>query len=341
VARRYRALLHEFPCRRGATRRDLSNRLITWHAGCSVAVMAQHSKSKKQTIRRPFLITVATLAGSMTAGCGGAVTGGESGGTGSGDTTAGGTGGGSSASTTGTTSVTSGTSTSWTVSGQSVGTGWAGAGGAGGYTGAGGGTASCPVAQPVNGSTCANSGQTCPYLDPFCDSGTISLACVAGRWSPQSFPSCNPPPPPPCPAAEPTVGSSCFSLQTQSCSYPVLCCGAPRGQHTYECSAGAWRRSPGSEADASGCFPPPLSCPAIAPYDGEPCCFNAPLGGACFYGCRTNPDGGSLFSPTAFCDGKQWRVSYGSCPLYEGIYNPPADTWRGPFDGGGEESGPD
>jgi hypothetical protein len=203
----------------------------------------------------------------------------------------------------------------------------------------------CPEVQPATGSSCATTGQTCPY--PFCGSATVLVACVAGRWSTQTFPPCNPPPPAqPCPAVEPTAGSFCGGFLPPTCSYPVLCCGVPRGQHAYECTLGnVWRatKPDGGEADSGGCYEPPPSCPSIAPYDGEPCCFNAPMAGACFYGCSVNPDGGSLFSPTAFCDGKQWRVSYASCPLYEGTNNPPGDSsWRGPFDGGGgEESGPD
>jgi hypothetical protein len=246
------------------------------------------------------------------------------------------------------------TSSSTTTIGTSatVGTGWSGTGGTVGSGGAGGGTVGdCPASQPANGSSCASPSQVCNY--PYCGFASgMSYECVAGKWSMRSTPSCNPPPPQlPCPATEPAAGSGCSAVQYQSktCPYPVTCCGIPGGQVTYECALALnqWRKisSDGGVADAGGCFQPPPSCPSTAPYDGQPCCFNAPMTSACFYGCRLNPDGGGLASPTAFCDGKQWRVSYGSCPVYDATVNPPApdSSWRGdPNDaGGGRDGWPD
>src|SRR4051812_6234294 len=108
-------------------------------------VMQRSSSSKKRAVRAPFLLTFAALAGALAPACGGNVSPKTPGN--------GGTGG-------------AGT-------GGSSGTGGAATGGSGGV---GGGQGQCPSEAPVDGTTCAIGGHSCPY--PFCgDPAGVTYSC--------------------------------------------------------------------------------------------------------------------------------------------------------------------
>jgi hypothetical protein len=248
--------------------------------------------SKKKALRPPFLITVATLAGSLVPGCGGAVT---SDGSGTG-------GGGGMTGTSGTSITATGTdttATSGTTIGASSTTGMIGTTGTSGAGGAP--PAGCPTVLPPQGTPCAPEGLYCGYP---CTSNVNVVQCSGGRWLWSG--SCNPPPPT-CPPVEPTPNTPCVSGQPSFCTYTATCCGLSQ-THGYICTTGTWKPA----QDGGFCAPPPPACPAQPPADGDSCCFSSPLTTPCSYGCRYE-DGGAFTSSTAKCDGTRWYVSRSPC----------------------------
>ena len=165
--------------------------------------MAQLRGRKRKGLCTPFLVTVATIGGTVGPGCGGAVTtdvAGADGSAGSQDNSTTGSSGGVTGS--GTSSGSSGlTSGTGGAAGSAVTTG----GGGAGMAGTGGGTPiDCPGIEPANGATCATEGQDCFYpkcpWNPFLE----EALCKGGHWM-VSWGSCNPPGPDAglCPPYEP------------------------------------------------------------------------------------------------------------------------------------------
>jgi hypothetical protein len=235
-----------------------------WHIRCSSAGMAHHRRGDQRALRRPFVVTVVTLAVSPL-GCGGAVTGGP------GDTGGGAAGG---STTTGSTSETTGTTTGSSTTdgvggGSAVTVGTSGGGsattGAGGSSGGAGGSTptACPLVHPFSGAACYTEGQRCSY--PFCPM-PATADCVAGRWQVQTSP-CNPPPPDSgaCPVVEPAVGTAC-GLGGR-CAYPVKCCGVVIASRTYSCS-GVWRLE---SQDGGFCSGPAEPVQALTDSGRPPC----------------------------------------------------------------------
>src|SRR5436305_1154893 len=117
------------------------------------------------------------------------------------------------------------------------------------------GAANCPATEPANGSSCATAGQVCEY--PFCASLSTQVKCVDGKWTQQTFGSCNTPPPvSQCPLGEPEAGTDCFAHTPPACSYPRICCGVDVGINYYGCSVtGKGWRTDSNGNDPGECGP--------------------------------------------------------------------------------------
>jgi hypothetical protein len=208
--------------------------------------MAHHPKSKRRPLKRPFLVTVATLAGAaLVPACGGAV---STDGSGNAGGSAGSDPGSTTTSAGGATGVTTGVTTS-TTTGTTTGVGGNGAGGST--------NAMCPTSMPAIGSSCATAGLTCGY--PYCGAQVEYLRCDGSKWTPTGpIGTCNPPPPQPCPAMEPIVETSCVNFTLQQCSYADVCCNVWRGTRDYRCNGSTWQRvlgDAGNHVDSEACGP--------------------------------------------------------------------------------------
>jgi hypothetical protein len=110
--------------------------------------------------------------------------------------------------------------------------------------------ASCPKAEPANGSSCdLPEGTTCD----FGSCGTRLARCARGLWVVAG----NPEPSPPCPEAPPTADASCPPCWPDGkvCTYYAAACldpdaSGPLNVATASCPSGSW------QLDLAACDPP-------------------------------------------------------------------------------------
>lgn len=157
----------------------------------------------------------------------------------------------------------------------------------------------CPTEAPAQGASCdlGRNPASCSYGWSECIRGpAVTAFCEGAAWR-LAVATCNPPAPT-CPASAPQTGGACVLPAGTECTYGD-CGGSPT---TYaRCDGGTWQ-----VAEAS-CNPPPPTCPANVPSEGEPCALpsDAP---ACTWGsCDAD------FIAIARCVAGRWQHLEAGC----------------------------
>ena len=135
-----------------------------------------------------------------------------------------------------------------------------------------------------------------PFIVTVAATSAVALAVLPGYGS--SVSTGEPGDSEECPEVKPPVGSSC-ATEGQVCGVESSC------ERQVVCEGGSWAW----KESALSCNPPepPDLCPAVAPYNGEPC-FDE--GSSCPY---LIDDGCGPIDTLATCQGGTWSVGISTC----------------------------